>query len=430
MLYNKDNPQWFFSEEQHISSEESSRIIRESKQLVTKILKTDVRDFGANIYGVKNDSEDSDSTRSKSIIGIVIGILVFAGLILSLIFKNLVIFGYIGCGVFLFAGISMLLTGKGEIVESSSRAVLNKVIGFDIALASLLLILLIYFRKLFAGAEVFILIFVITFGLSGITLLFAAVFRTVSGKLIYTREVTATCSGYVRYVSRDSDNHYRGTVFIHTSPLFSYSVDGVQYQAVWDEFVTKQDSDIALGQNVPIKVDPKHPENIKSPVSAHPAIISFEVFLAVAFVTIAIWLGIYTASGAAKNMKLETKWNPAIEKINGETESNLTKITDEMIQTMYKEKLGSDQKWYVETAVVASKETTDEGQAITFTDEAFNGILYKDGNAPEPGTSLIIFYTVDGTRLLSGKHYKRMFTTADPLKFEYSGSHTAFKTGG
>ena len=59
MLYNKDNPQWFFSEEQHISSEESSRIIRESKQLVTKILKTDVRDFGANIYGVKNDSEDS-----------------------------------------------------------------------------------------------------------------------------------------------------------------------------------------------------------------------------------------------------------------------------------------------------------------------------------------------------------------------------------
>lgn len=428
MLYNKDNPQWFFSEEQHISSEESSRIIRESKQLVTKILKTDVRDFGANIYGVKNDSEDSDSTRSKSIIGIVIGILVFAGLILSLIFKNLVIFGYIGCGVFLFAGISMLLTGKGEIVESSSRAVLNKVIGFDIALASLLLILLIYFRKLFAGAEVFILIFVITFGLSGITLLFAAVFRTVSGKLIYTREVTATCSGYVRYVSRDSDNHYRGTVFIHTSPLFSYSVDGVQYQAVWDEFVTKQDSDIALGQNVPIKVDPKHPENIKSPVSAHPAIIGFEVFLAVAFVTIAIWLGIYTASGAAKNMKVSSNWAPAAEAINGTTETSRIKVTDDIISEKYKDALSGNKQWYVEAVTVKTKDITDNGQVIYFTDETFKGILYKE-DAPEPGTVKLAFYTIDEDKLSSGKKYKKIFSMADPEKYEYTGSHKAYSAG-
>ena len=425
MLYNKDNPQWFFSEEQHISSEESARIIRESKQLVTKILKTDVRDFGANIYGVKNDSEDSDSTRSNSIIGIVIGILVFAGLILSLIFKNLVIFGYIGCGVFLFAGISMLLTGKGEIVESSSRAVLNKVIGFDIALASLLLILLIYFRKQFAGAEVFILIFVITFGLSGITLLFAAVFRTVSGKLIYTREVTATCSGYVRYVSRDSDNHYRGTVFIHTSPLFSYSVDGVQYQAVWDEFVTKQDSDIALGQNVHIKVDPKHPENIKSPVSAHPAIIGFEVFLAVAFAAIAIWLGIYTASGAAKNMKVSSNWAPAAEAINGTTETSRIKVTDDIISEKYKDDLSGNKQWYVETVTVKTKDTTDNGHVIYFTDETFKGILYKQ-DAPEPGTVRIAFYTIDEEKLSSGKKYKKVFSIADPETFEYIGSHKAY----
>ena len=425
MLYNKDNPQWFFSEEQHISSEESSRIIRESKQLVTKILKTDVRDFGANVYGVKNDSEDPDSTRSKSIIGIVIGILVFAGLILSLIFKNLVIFGYIGCGVFLFAGISMLLTGKGEVVESSSRAVLNKVIGFDIALASLLLILLIYFRKQFAGAEVFILIFVITFGLSGITLLFAAVFRTVSGKLIYTREVTATCSGYVRYVSRDSDNHYRGTVFIHTSPLFSYSVDGVQYQAVWDEFVTKQDSDIALGRNVPIKVDPKHPENIKSPVSAHPAIIGFEVFLAVAFAAIAIWLGIYTASGAAKNMKVSSNWAPAAEAINGTTETSRIKVTDDIISEKYKDDLSGNKQWYVETVTVKTKDATNNGHVIYFADETFKGILYKK-DAPEPGTVRIAFYTIDEEMLSSGKKYKKVFSIADPETFEYLGSHKAY----
>lgn len=433
MIYNKDNPRWIFSEEQFLSSEESDRIIYEYEQLAKSLLKTDIRDFGSKLYGVKQNGsdEDADYSRRKNTIGIVIGILVFAGLILSLILKNLVIFGYIACGIFLFAGISMLLTGKGDIVESSSRAPLNKVIGFDIALASLLLILLIFFRKQFAGAEVFLLIFVITFGLSGITLLFAAIYRTVSGKIIYTRDVTATCSGYVRYAERsssDSHNYYRQTTFIHTSPLFSYSVDGVQYQAVWDEFVTKSNSDIALGQNVPIKVDPKHPENIKSPVSTHPAVIGFEIFLAVAFVSIATWLCFYTASGAAKGMKVETKWDPAIEAINGTTETTRYQVTDEIINEKYKKDLSGNKQWYVETITVKTKDTTNNGQVIYFTDDTFNGILYKK-DAPEPGTVRIAFYTIDDENLPSGKKYKKIFSLADPEAFEYTGSRKAYGAG-
>lgn len=429
MLYNKDNPRWLFSEEQFISSEESARILREYDQLCMSLLKTDVRDFGTKLYGVKqNSSDDEGAPRRTSLIGIVIGIMVFAGLILSLIFKNLIIFGYIGCGVFLFAGISMLITGKGDIVESSSRAVLNKVIGFDIALASLLLILLIYFRKNFAGAEVFLLVFVITFGLSGITLFFAAVYRSVSGKLIYTREVMATCSGYVRYAERKSDNYNRKFAFIHTSPLFSYSVDGIQYKAVWDEFIVKEDSDIALGQNVPIKVDPKHPENVRSPITTHPAIIGFEIFMAVAFVSIAAWLCFYTASGAAKGMTVETKWAPAAEAVYGTAETTRYKVTDDLINKKYKNDLSGNKQWYVETITVKTKDITDNGQVIYFTDESFKGILYKK-NAPEPGTVKLAFYTIDENNLSSGRRFKKVFSVADPEEYEYTGSHKAYHAG-
>ena len=431
MLYNKDNPQWFFSEEQFISAEESDRIVNEYDQLCRNMLKTDFRDINRKFYGIKEDTdpEDREANRKKQLIGAVFGIVIFAGLILSLVFKQLVLFGYIGCSLFLIAGISMMLTGRGEVVESTSKMSLNRGIGTAISLGSVLLILLIFFRKHFSDSEVFLLIFVITFGLAGLTLLFAAIFRASSGIFIYTRDVTATCTGYVRTVHRDTGKNGVRFTYVCTSPLFSYSVDGAHYEAMWDEFVFKKNSDIAMGQTVPIKVDPRRPENIKSPATTHPLTVSFEIFMGVAFTAVAVGLGIYILTGNGKNMKLETKWNPAIEKINGETESSLTKITDEMIQTLYKEKLGSDQKWYVETAIVAQIETSDEGKAITFTDEAFNGILYKDGNVPEPGTSLIIFYTVDGTRLLSGKHYKRMFTTADPAKYVYSGSHSAYSMG-
>lgn len=183
MLYNKDNPQWFFSEEQFISAEESDRIINEYDQLCRSMLKTDFRDINRKFYGIKEDTdpEDREANRKKQLIGAVFGIVIFAGLILSLVFKQLVLFGYIGCSLFLIAGISMMLTGRGDVVESTSKMSLNRGIGTAISLGSVLLILLIFFRKHFSDSEVFLLLFVITFGLAGLTLLFAAIFRASSG---------------------------------------------------------------------------------------------------------------------------------------------------------------------------------------------------------------------------------------------------------
>ena len=429
MFYNKDNPQWIFNEEQYLSSEEYSRIVEDNLELVKNVLSSDVRDWNTTLYGIKEKGtpEEIESRKKKSIIGIVLGIIIFASLVLSLVLKQLVIFGFIACAILLYVGISMIVTGKGEAVESASKAGLNRIIGIVMSLASVALCLLIIFRAHFSEAEFFIILFSMVFGFAGTGLLVAAVLKALSGKLVYTQEVNATCKGYVRYVTRDSGENNRVHTFICTSPLFDYSVDGIQYEAVWDEFVAKKDSDIALGQTVPIKVDPKHPESILSPVTTHAGAIAFMIVLALLCIGAAVGMGIYTASGAARDMTVETEWNPVINQINGETEPTLMQVTDDMIQQAYAGKLNGSTDWYFETAVVAKKDTTADGVEISFTDPAINFILFKDGNAPEPGTEMLLFYTVDEEYLNDyGIRYKRVFSSGVSGEFEYVGSHGAF----
>ena len=428
MFYNKDNPQWHLTEEQFLSRDEYYRIVGEYDELCMSMLRTDVRDFGSKFYGVKETGtpEQQEAKRKKAIFGIICIMIVFASLVVSLLLKQLVIFGYIACAVFLIFGISMIISGRGEVVESTSRAIINRVIGAGMALASIVLLLLIVFRNSLAEAEFFIMLFVIVFGMTGLVLLVCSVMRALSGKLIYTEGINATCAGYVRYVDRDSNENGRSHVFIHASPLFTYSYDGVQYEAVWDEFPAKEDLDIALGQSVPVKIDPKHPENIMSPATAHPGALVFMIIMALLCIGVGVGMGIYVTTGAAKGMTVETQWNPVIDEINGDAGDTRSKVTDDMIKSYYLDKQNITAEWYYEEVTVKEKNYTAEGQVITFTDEAFNSILYTDGTAPQPGTVMMIFYTVDEDRVASGYRYKRSFTSGDPEQFVYVGSHGAY----
>ncbi|MBR4557578.1 MAG: hypothetical protein IKO15_08865 [Clostridiales bacterium] len=428
MFYNKDNPQWQFNEEQFLSRDEYYRMVGEYDELFKSMLTADVRDFGSKFYGVKETGtpEQQEAKRKKAIFGIICIIIVFASLVVSLILKQLVIFGYIACAVFLIFGISMIISGKGDVVESTSRAVINRVIGAGMALASIAILLLIVFRNSLVEAEFFLMLFVIVFGVSGLVLLVCSIMRALSGKLIYTEEINATCSGYVRYVDRDSSENGRSFVFIHASPLFTYSYEGVQYESVWDEFPAKEDLDIALGQSVPVKIDPRHPENVMSPATAHPGSLVFMIVMSLLCVGVGVGLGIYLTTGAAKGMTVETQWNPLIEEINGETGDSRTKVTDDQIKSLYLDKFNITSEWYYEMVTVATMNYTADGQVITFTDEAFNSILYTDGTAPKPGTVMMIFYTVDEEYVESGGIYKHSFASGDPEKFVYVGSHGAY----
>ncbi len=100
-----------------------------------------------------------------------------------------------------------------------------------------------------------------------------------------------------------------------------------------------------------------------------------------------------------------------------------------MIREYYLEKLNITQEWYYEVGVVATVEDTADGQLITYTDESINAVLYTDRSAPEPGTSQLLYYTIDEDCLSYGKNYKRTFASGDPEKFVYVGSHTAYSAG-
>jgi hypothetical protein len=101
-------------------------------------------------------------------------------------------------------------------------------------------------------------------------------------------------------------------------------------------------------------------------------------------------------------------------------------ITDEMIEQYYSADIGN-KEWYFDTVTVAAKNYTSDGQKITFTDDTFISLLSPDGQAPEPGTELMVFYTIDEDYLESGYKYKRIFTTGKPGEVEYVGSHTSYE---
>lgn len=433
MLYNKNNPQWKFSEDQYLRDDDYYNMVDEYDALVKSMLKTDFRDINEKLYGVKEtytSEEDRERKRKKQLIGGICAAAIFAGLVLSLLFKQILIFGYAMCAVFLFAGISVIVTGKGEIVESTSKAIFNRVMGFAMAFASVVIIVLMLFRTKMAEAEFFLLLGVVVFGITGLAILVLTVMKALSGKIVYIEEVNATCAGYVRYVSHDSGEGGGRFTFIHTSPLFRYSYDGVQYEAVYDDFIVKKDSDVALGQNLNIKIDPKHPENIQSGATTHKGGIAFMIIMGLISAGVAVFLGIYVMSGAAKTMTVETQWNTPVDLVNNDsetvTETTLMQITDDMIEQAYADQLKGED-WYIETVTVKTTHTSAGSDVVElyFSDDTFYR-ANTDDKTLTPGTELLVFYTVDEDRKADDLPFKIVFSFGRPGEFNYTGSHKAY----
>ena len=424
MIYDRENTRRKFSEEQYLSPETENAMYEEYEQFLREMLHVDVTEFNQKMHGIKTPDEltdEEESKKRKKLIGAVIGVIFFSAMVLTLMFKQLVIFGYLGCFIFAFAGISLIITGKAEVVESASFVHKNRIIGFGITLGSVLLALMILFRGHFSSAVFFILLFVIVFGIAGVTLMIVMILNALSDKLIYTQEVSATCAGYVRYVDREDRFSY-----IYTSPLFKYSYEGIQYESVYDVFLVKKDSDIPLGQTVTIRIDPKNPSGVLSPITKHKGGLAMAIVMGIAFTAVAVGLAWFVGTGRADDMTVETQWDPLVNRINGETERNVAELTDEMVQENIASKLQPGEEWYYEIATVGSKEVTEKGEVISFTDPTFNTILYTERDAPEPGTQLLVFYVINEEVLEYGIRYKSELCTAYPDQYEYVGTHGAY----
>ena len=431
MLYNKENTRLKFSTDQYISDEEYSAMVHEYNELVKDVLRTGMKDFrtrldGEAVYKRADDDDVEDLSRKvKMVIGSILVIAFFAALIISLITRHYVIFGYMFSGVFFLAGISLLVTGKSGNIESASASAGNRVWGLFMVAMSATIMVLIFLRDSFSSSQLFVWIGVVGFGLSGIMLLIVMIMNAAADKFIYKEEVDAKCIGYVRKVDRlNEDNSGPSHPYMFISPVFDYTYDGVRYESIYDSLVMMRSSDIELNSYTTIHIDPKHPEGVMSPITKSKTGGVVTLIMGIAFVAAAGFMTFMVVSGMVSDDSIETSQNTTV--AGEETVVEMKVITDDIIEQTYAEEING-KEWYVEEITVSEIDPSGSGYSINFGDMTFNGIYLPADKKPEIGVHWFAFYTIDEESLENAnKWFKDIFVYADTSEFQYSGSHGQF----
>ena len=441
MLYTGKNPHHHYSEDQFISDEDYHDLMQKHEEFVKGFLKSDIRDWNKNLYGIESPAEPTYEEERKRKFSNVIGVLFIAAFIATvvlLILKQIVIGGIMFCSFFVVAGASLLFTGKSNPEESSSTSLKNRIMGLFIMAGSLSIIGFIVFRDHFRGGEAFVWIFVAAFGGAGLCMLILTFVNAFSRKLIYTATADAKCTGYVRKVDYEESNSSTGpgrrVAFMYTSPVWEYSYEGERFKSVYDSFTPKKDSDVALGDVATIHIDPKHPENVMNPLTSKPAPVIAEFIFSLLFIGAAIFMTVMIFNGTAAESTVETSWNPALGTEETAVTTRFLHITDDdvMSSSAYAT-YAKDKEWYVEEAVVANVEkvvTTDfDGYRVDYTDDSFASIWFikDDPRVPQVGDRFIIFYILDDDADEKDYGYKGSFSYLLPSEGEYTGTHGAYR---
>ncbi len=435
MQYTGDNPRHNYSEDQFISDEEYHRLFSEYNTFAKELLTTDIRDLNSKLYGIKRPAEPTDEEERRSKKSLVFGIIfviVFVGIIVSMVLKQLAIGGIMFCGIFAFAGLSLIVSGKANPAEASSASLKNRVMGVFITVVSLAIIGLILLRDRFTGSEAFVWIFIVLFGGAGLGLLTITIINAFSRRLIYTATADARCTGYVRkieYEDSDSNSHPRYPV-MYTSPVFEYSYEGTRCRSVYDVFPAKRDSNIALGDVITVNIDPRNPENVMCPDLVKPSVITAEIIFSMLFVGVAVFLCIMMASGKVSDMTVETSWNKLIDTDGTSAVTTLRQITDEDIMRTEGYSLYAEgQEWFAEEATVSAVERISDpsfdGYRIDFTDDAFSSVYFAAdvSKVPAIGDRFTLFYTLKDNASELDYGYKSTFIYLRAGEGEYVGSH-------
>ena len=248
----------------------------------------------------KNEIKDADGNTStaKTAAGIVISIAfilcIVAALLCIPVNRYDLIPWFIGADMFI-VGIGMVITPAAKKANGFAESVLCQRIEGIISLLGaigLILVSLLYPREnivLFAIAlfcEIALVVF--------LSMLVKTIGVLRAPKTVYSREVQATCIGYVRtYTAHTSDGGPADEIPLH-SPVFEYYFEGVKYQSYYDLLLDGKDGNIPVGSTVKIKVNPDSPSLIYGDYQNRlftPLVITIVAFAA--FVVFAVLLKIY-----------------------------------------------------------------------------------------------------------------------------------------
>jgi len=436
MKYTGENPRHNYSEDQFLPDSEYHRLFSEYNAFAKEVLTTDIRDLNSKLYGIRTPAELTDEEERKkrrSAVAGIVFVIVFIGIIVSLVLKQLVIGGIMFAGIFACAGLMLIVTGRANPGEASSASLKNRVMGVFITVVSLAIIGLILLRDRFTGSEAFVWIFIVLFGGSGLGLLTITIINAFSRRLIYRATAEAKCTGYVRKVDYDSSNTNSAASRIpvmYTSPVFEYSYEGIRCRSVYDVFPAKKDSGIALGDVVTINIDPKNPWNVLCPDLVKPSAIIFEAVFSLIFVGVTVFLCIMMANGSVKDMTVETSWNKLIDTDGTSAVTTLRQITDEDIMRTEGYSLYAEgQEWFAEEATVSAVERISDpgfdGYRIDFTDDSFGSVYFPAdvSKVPVKGDRFMLFYTLKDNASELDYGYKSTFIYLRAGEGEYVGSH-------
>ena len=414
MLFNRNFERLKFSTDQYLTEEKKQEILGDYKSLSTDMLHADIKDINSRMYGIEQDEDKVNGPMGK-IIGACL-VLAFISAAVCLILRNMYLFGFIMSGMLAIVGILCMLGLTTDTREHSNQILKSRMIGFPLFASAIAILLILIFRSHFSNTEIFMWIIAIAFGFGALWLIPESFLDKFSGKIIYKEEVDAKVIGYVRKVDAErpgdssSSHRTRRLLLLYESPVFSYIYGGRNIEAYYDDMVQGTDSDIPMGSTVRIKIDPKNPDRVMSPVTINTAGFFLKLLFGIISAVIAIGIACYTL-------------NPNTD-LSGSSSKRYT--NDELIEENLSDYIDG-QEWYVEEARILKVEEDDTGILITFYDSTFREVYNDSGETFEAGDFVLVFYTVDDNRLATGKNYKKPFMLIDPEVTEYYGSHTAYE---
>ena len=417
MLYDKSFERFKFSTDQFIDQGTATELKSDYDSLTRRLLHDDYRAVNKAMYGY-----DQEGSKLSGIILAAIMILGMASVIAFALMKNIdgVLISF--SGIFLLAGV-MTLLGKsliGKHQNTSKERFKMRLRGFIITVVSAAIIALELNKDKFDGAMIYIVLFIFLFGAAALWLILFAFIDIFAKVFLYREIIDAKCIGYVRLVSSDSVessnmNVNRRFLYIMTSPVFEYNYNGQHIEALYDDFVVTDSSDVELGTYESIRINPRHPEDIYSPKATKINSIVYVIF------------GLFAAAATILVAYFGLSGNYTIETGSGsQVVSGPVSVNDEMIEEMYASDIDG-REWYIETMTIDSIETSDSNIILRFEDPGMRGVRIPSTDQYEEGDSIYILYTIDEEYLDSGAQYKDTFILIDPDEYVYIGNHGAYE---
>lgn len=264
MRYDKNDRTLLFTAERELSDEKKAEFFTFSEKLLKEGFKEKIH----SPVPEEKETEEKDAGNGKggrrrgiapavfSVICVLTVLAVIVTVILAIIRKDLVLFGYVMCTVVCLMGIGTAVSENDDISYEANIRFGSRLTGSICFLVGAYILILIIIRSTIGQRLLFSLIATGGFFFIGIWLLITGIANTFADKFIYRERIEAACSGFVHHV------RFRKGGRIFSSPVFSCEYKGRTYESLFDCFIPVTDETYESGKKTEIRIIPGDPSSV------------------------------------------------------------------------------------------------------------------------------------------------------------------------